>query len=481
MTSPGRINLDRPTRPIESGAFIDSFRVERVIATRADVYTLVEAHGPDGEQVALTLLAPSLVGDKKVRRSVLAWARLRASIEHPHLLGFRGAVESRTRLYLVSERAGPRTLGDPLRKGRLSDDDALRILGQVAGALETAATRGLTHRDLTPQAISLRDEDEEQGVDALLTDFGIALPPAPGFDLLGLADGAGYRSPEEVRGETPETESNVYSLACLLVECLTGTTPFPYDRPLLTLHAHIVEPPPQVSERRPDLPLALDHVVARGMAKDPRERYASPAQLMREAAQALGVEVAVPVIGAPAEERNRVRWVSSRPGVARSVRRTTVWVGVALCASVVSGFATGGIDWSGDPRPLPEVRSQAPQDRPREATYTQRVTRAVERLRERRVTARRRLRAARRPAGQAAAAGALAGAYRGARKALPPPPAGATGGPALDESLRDAERAYRKLATAARGRNRRGWRAARRDARRREAALHRALRTGQLS
>ena len=458
MTSLSRINLDRPTRPIESGAFIDSFRVERVIATRADVYTLVEAHGPDGEQVALTLIAPSLVGDKKVRRSVLAWARLRASIEHPHLLGFRGAVESRTRLYLVSERAGPRTLGDPLREGRLSDDDALRILGQVAGALETAATRGLTHRDLTPQAISLRDEDEEQGVDALLTDFGIALPPAPGFDLLGLADGAAYRSPEEVRGETPEPESNVYSLACLLVECLTGTTPFPYDRPLLTLHAHIVEPPPQVSER-----------------------YASPAQLMREAAQALGVEVAVPVIGAPAEERNRVRWVSSRPGVARSVRRTTVWVGVALCASVVSGFATGGIDWSGDPRPLPEVRSQAPQDRPREATYTQRVTRAVERLRERRVTARRRLRAARRPAGQADAAGALAGAYRGARKALPPPPAGATGGPALDESLRDAERAYRKLATAARGRNRRGWRAARRDARRREAALQRALRTGQLS
>jgi Protein kinase domain len=480
MTSLSRINLDRLTRPIESGAFIDSFRVERVIATRADLYTLVEAHGPDGEQVALTLLAPSLVGDRKVRRSVLALARLRASIEHPHALGFRGAVESRTRVYLVSEPAGPRTLADLLRDGRLSDDAALRILGQVAGALETAAKRGLTHRDLTPQAISLRDEDEEQGVRALLTDFGIALPPAPS-SLLGLGDGGAYRSPEEVRGETPEPESNVYSLACLLVECLTGTTPFPYDRPLLTLHAHIVEPPPQVSERRPDLPLALDHVVARGMAKDPRERYASPAQLMREAAQALGVEVAVPVIGAPAEERKRVRWVSSSPAVARSVRRTTVWVGVALCASAVSGFATGGIDWSGDHRPLPAVRSQAPHDRLREAAYTQRVTHAVERLRERRVAARRRLRAARRPAGQAAAARALAGAYRGARMALPQPPPGATGGSALDESLRDAERAYRKLATAARGRNSRGWRAARRDARRREAALQRALRTGQLS
>src|SRR5687768_10571322 len=157
MSPLSRTNLDGPTRPVESGAFIDSFRVERVIATRPNVYTLVEAYGPDGEQVALTLLAPSLVGDKKVRRSVLGLARLRASIEHPSLLGFRGAVESRNRVYLVSEPAGPRTLAELLREGRLDDEAALRLLGQIAGALETAATRGLTHRDLTPQAVVLRD------------------------------------------------------------------------------------------------------------------------------------------------------------------------------------------------------------------------------------------------------------------------------------------------------------------------------------
>lgn len=481
MTSLSRINLDRLTRPIESGAFIDSFRVERVIATRADMYTLVEAHDPDGEQVALTLLAPSLVGDKKVRRSVLGLARLRASIEHPHVLGFRGAVESGTRVYLVSEPAGPRTLADLLGEGRLDDDDALRILGQVAGALETAATQGLTHRALTPQAISLRDGDGEQGVDAVLTDFGIAVPPAPGCDLLGLGDGAAYRSPEEVRGETPEPESNVYSLACLLVECLTGTTPFPYDRPLLTLHAHVVEPPPQVSELRPDLPLALDHVVARGMAKDPHERHRSPAQLIRAAGQALGVEVAIPVIAPPPEERKRVRRAHARPGVARRVRRTTAWIGVALFASAVSGFATGGVDWSGDPRPKPAARSHAPQDRLQDAAYTQRVTTAVDRLRERRVAARRRLHAARRPVGQASAAAALATAYRDAREALPRANDQATGEPGLGESLRDAERSYRKLAAAARGRNPRAWRIARREALHREAALQRALRTARFS
>jgi Protein kinase domain len=481
MSSLSRTNLDRPTRPIESGAFIDSFRVERVIATRPNLYTLVEAQGPYGEQVALTLLAPSLVGDKQVRRSVLGLARLRASIEHPHLLGFRGAVEGRSRVYLVSELAGPRTLADLLRNGRLDDEAALRLLGQIAGALETAATRGLTHRDLTPEAIVLRDEDEEPGVGAFLTDFGIAVSPAPGCDLLGSGDSAAYRSPEEVRGEAPESESNVYSLACILFQCLTGATPFRCDRPLLTLHAHIVEPPPLVSERRPDLPLAVDDVVARGMAKNPRERHPSPAELIRAAARALGAEVAVPVTAAPPQELKRVPSAPARLGIPRGVRRATAWIGVALFASAVSGFATGGIDWSGDPQPPPAVRSHAPPDRLQGAAYTQQVTAAVEHLRERRIAARKRLRAARAPAGQAAAARALAKAYRTTLRALPQLPATARGEPQLGDSLVDAERAYRKLATAARGRRPHAWRVARREALRREEALQHALRTVRLS
>jgi Protein kinase domain len=468
--------VDGPTKPIESGVFIDSFRVERVIATRAELYTVVEAQAPDGERVALTLLAPPLVKDRELRRRVVGLARLRASIEHPNMIEFRGAVENRNRVYLVSAPPAARTLADLLREGPLSTEDALRLLGQVAGALETAAARGLTHRDLTPQAIVLQEEDDGQR--PLLTDFGIALPPAPGCDMLG--DGTAYRSPEEVRGLAPEPESSVYSLACILVECLTGASPYPYDRPLLTLHAHLVEPPPQVSERRPDLPLALDEVVAKGLAKDPRRRSPSPAELMRAAADALGTEVAVPVIGAPPHERRRVRSAPARIGSPRKIRRTAAWIGVALLASAMSGFAIGGADWSADPQPPPPARSHVAQDQDQvqNAAYTQRVTRAVERLRERRVAARERLRAAQAPAGQAAAAEALAHAYRSAREALPPP---LTGGADLSKSLRSAERSYRKLAAAARGRDPREWRVARREALRREAALDHALRTGRLS
>jgi hypothetical protein len=152
---------------------------------------------------------------------------------------------------------------------------------------------------------------------------------------------------------------------------------------------------------------------------------------------------------------------------------------VALLASAVSGFAAGGVDWSDDPRPGPAARSQVTQqDQRQDVAYTQRVARVVERLRERRIGARKRLRAARAPAGQAAASRALAEAYRSARAALPPSIAR---GPGLGRSLHDAERAYRRMAAAARGRNAGEWLAARREALRREAILQRALRTGQLS
>jgi hypothetical protein len=467
--------MSAPSAPISSGVFVDGFRVERVIETLADAYTVVEAEGAEGERVALTLLAPALAKDRGVRRSVLGLARLRASIEHPHLLPFRGVVESGNRVYLVGALPPTRTLRDLLRGGRLDAGDALRLLGQVAGALATAAARGLTHRDLAPGAVFV-DEDDAA---VLLTDFGIATPPAPVCELLGRGERVHYRSPEELRGEPPGSESNVYSLACILVRCLTGTPAYPYDRPLLTLHAHMVEPPPRVSDRGPDLPSAVDDVVARGMAKAPGERHPSPAHLIRAAAQALGVDVAVPVVPAPSDERKRVRARRRRSYVARAARRTTAWIGVALGASAVSGFAIGGVDWSAQPPPRPVVRPAWP-DGLQHFAYTRGVTMAVERLRERRLVARRRLRRAERPVGQAAAAEALASAYRDARVLLPRPPEGG-GEPRLGDELHKAERAYRKLATAATRRNRRAWRVARGDALRREKALRRELRSGQRS
>ena len=470
--------MGTPDRRVRSGALVEGFRVERVIATDPDLHTVVEADTPEGERVTLTLLSPAIAADREMRRNVLRRARLRASIEHPHLAPLRDPCEGRKGLYLVSGVAAAETLADRLRDGPLEPAEAMRILGQVAGALETAAARGLLHRDLTPKAIALHDGPPP---DALLTDFGVAMPPARGCELRSGTEGADYRSPEEVRGEPLEPESNVYSLACILVECISGATPYPYELPLLTLHAHVVEPPPRVSERRPELPPALDEVVAKGMAKSPRERYGSPAQLIRAAGQALGTEPAIPVVAAPEEERKGRATPRAPRRLVPRARRTTVWIGLALLASAISGFATGTVDTSDPPQHAATVRSPAPADRMQQVAYVEGVSRAVERLRTRRAAARHRLRKARHAAGQAAAAKALARAYREARQALPGAPAGAGGQAQVVQGLREAERAYREMAAAAGGHNRRAWRAARREALHREQALQGTLRTVRLS
>jgi serine/threonine-protein kinase len=449
-----------------------AYRVERVLSTRLGIHTVFQAIGPDGGRVAITLLDPAVADDPHLRRHVLRLARTRASIRHPNVLPLLGPHEVEDRIGLVSRLAGPCTLADRLARGPLEPAEAVSILCQVASALETAAANGLVHRDLAPRSIVFGEGDPDQ---VFLGDFGITVPPLPGCELVDASEGIDYCSPEEVRGESLEPESNVYSLACLLVECLTGAPPYSYDRPLLTLHAHVVEPPPRVSERRPELPGGLDEVIARAMAKDPRKRFRSPGRLMRAAAEALGVEATAPVLvkARPPDDAP----VAARPRAVARPRRSRAGLGIGIVVPAVAlcGLALGLVDWSAPPAPS----DPAPAAAEREARRTEQVRAvgdAVDKLAARRVALRRELAAARRPAGQAASAGALADAYGRAREALAKPSQGVAAAVPMRSALSDTESAYRRLASTARARDRRAWRQARRETRRREAQLERVLR-----
>jgi Protein kinase domain len=453
------------------------YRVERVLSTRLGIHTVVQAVGPDGGRVAITLLDPAVADNPHLRRHVLRLAHTRASIRHPNVLPLLGPHEMEDRIGLVSALAGPCTLADRLARGPLDPGEAVSILCQVAGALETAATGGLVHRDLAPRSIVFAEGDSDR---VFLGDFGITVPPLPGCELVDAAEGIDYSSPEEVRGEALEPESNVYSLACLLVECLTGAPPYSYDRPLLTLHAHVVEPPPRVSERRPELPAALDDVIAKAMAKDPRERFRSPGRLMRAVAEALGVKATVPVL---VPERTPEAHVTQRPRpVARPRRRPRMGFAVVVPVVAACGLALGLVDWSDPPAPDPPApappadRARAGPGQAQRAAHVKAVNKAVEDLAARRVALRRKLREARRPAGQAASARALADAYRKARDALPASSKALPAAGPIRAALGETEGAYRRLASTARAGDRRAWRLARRETLRREARLERVLR-----
>ena len=514
------------------GTVVDGYRVERIISVRPGLHTLAEATAPSGEHVTLKLLAAPLEG-KELRRRAAKLARVHASIAHPNVLAMLDDGKSRERLCLSGAPAKAETLGDRLRRGPLPAKEAVTLLSQVAGALETARRRGLVHRALTPASIIVTTEEPPQ---ALLTDFGIAVPDAPGCERDESVEDADYRSPEEIRGEAPTPESTVYSLGCILVACVTGAPPYPYHRPLLAVHAHLVETPPRVSERNPELPHELDEVVAKALAKDPAERYGSPVALMRAVQRTVGMVAPIP--GPSAAKRQEVsrppketspapvpkpaadpapappspekvpgptgesaeadhaarshtpkrtrRWRGRRQrgdrherrgGWASARRMVPTWAGIALVASALAGFATG--NGSADQTKTPVAAAPAPVEkapRPVADSPEPTVGPVVERLEKRRAAARRRLRAARRPAGQLAVASDLARVYGDARKSLLRAPEKTAQNERLADSMRAVETAYLRLARAAR-RGSGAWRLASENVQARERDLELLLRT----
>ena len=178
---------------------------------------------------------------------------------------------------------GP-TLKDLILRGKLDPRRALRILAQVAQALDEAHAAGLIHRDIKPQNILIGKGDH-----TYLADFGlIKAPDDAGLtgtgQFLGTID---YVAPEQIQGDPATGASDIYALSAVLFECLTGQVPFARANEAATLHAHVMAPPPQATELRPDLPPAIDAVIAAGMAKAPGERPASASELIRAAAGAL--------------------------------------------------------------------------------------------------------------------------------------------------------------------------------------------------
>jgi serine/threonine protein kinase, bacterial len=192
-----------------------------------------------------------------------------------------------------------RDLQEILADGPLEPARAVRIVEQVAKALHVAHRSGLVHRDVKPSNILL-DEDDF----AYLIDFGIAR----GLDQTRMTSTGNvigswhYMSPERLRAGQVDARSDIYALACVLYECLTGCTPYPGDNFEQQITAHLTEPPPRPSSTDPNVPATFDPVIATGMAKDPDLRFATTVELASAAHNAITTPFAVPAqnLGSPA-------------------------------------------------------------------------------------------------------------------------------------------------------------------------------------
>jgi serine/threonine protein kinase len=269
-------------------------------------------------------------------------ARAAARLSHPNLVGVIDAGEDDGRPYIVFEYIQGRTLKRRIQEeGGLPVDEAVAYAIEIGRGLTAAHARKLVHRDVKPQNV-LIDPDGR----AKVTDFGIARSlEQKGMTATGRVLGTtDYVSPEQAMGEDVDERSDVYSLGVVLYEMLTGDVPFRAETQVGVAMKHVNEPLPDVQAKRPEVSAALASVVDRATTKDPRDRYATVAQMVRDLEQTLEVEAArrggtsgeaTSVLDSMPSSRRRL-------GRGRRVSGIGIAMGIVGIALIVAALVFGG-------------------------------------------------------------------------------------------------------------------------------------------
>jgi len=251
------------------------------------------AHDTETDRiVAIKLLPAYLSADEEFQRRFRREAHAAARLNNPHVIPIHHYGEIDGQLYVDMRLIEGRDLQTVLADGPLDPARAVRVIEQVARALHAAHKVGLIHRDIKPSNILVDDDDF-----AYLIDFGIARAinetrMTKSGNTIGTFQ---YIAPERLDTQAEEdARADIYSLACVLYESLTGEPPFPGDSMGHLVAAHLYNPPPRPSTAQPNVPPQVDDVIATGMAKDPNQRYATTIELANAARDAITDPIARP-------------------------------------------------------------------------------------------------------------------------------------------------------------------------------------------
>ncbi|MDT5018368.1 MAG: eukaryotic-like serine/threonine-protein kinase [Mycobacterium sp.] len=234
--------------------------------------------------VALKMLLPHYAKDEDFDKRFRREARTAARLDDPHVVPIYDVGEIDGRLYVTMRLINGVDLDTLLRAGPLEPGRAVHIIEQIAGALHSAHQAGLVHRDVKPSNILLADNDF-----AYLIDFGIARAAG---DTKLTSEGStigtwAYMAPERFNTGESAPSSDIYALACVLYQCLTGELPFPGSTLEQVAVSHMVMPPPRPSQERNTIPTAMDSVIATGLAKQTTDRYLTAVEMAAAARQAI--------------------------------------------------------------------------------------------------------------------------------------------------------------------------------------------------
>ena len=340
------------------GSEFAGYRIDALIG-QGGMSEVYRADNPRlGNKVALKLLAPQLADDELFRERFLRESRVAAALEHPNVLPIFDAGDVDGVPYIAMRYVD----GPDLRKliddhGPLALDRTVSIVKQVGGALDCAHEHGLVHRDVKPGNILIDEQvDTDNGDHVYLADFGVAKHNLSQSGLTSTGQFVGtidYIAPEQIEGKQVDGRTDVYSLACVLFECLAGSPPFERDTNVAMIYAHLLDPPPAISEKRPDLPAALDGVLAKGLAKSRDDRYATCRDLVVDLRAAAGQQASPIASPTNGSETVLARATAAGPEATSEAPTATVLAGGAPAATVA---AAGGS--------TPTIPARSPEPRP---------------------------------------------------------------------------------------------------------------------
>jgi serine/threonine protein kinase len=260
------------------GCSVGDYRLEEPLGEGAGG-VVFRARAPDEALVALKVLRPEREADDVLRARFRREARLAGEIDSRHVVPILEVGELERVTYLVMPFYAGGSLAARLRsRGRLGLDETVDLAAQLGRGLDLLHRRGILHRDVKPSNVLLAENDL-----AALADFGLART-ADSTRLTEEGQVVGtphYLAPEVIEGRDAVGASDVYALGCVLHECLVGTPPFAGRALAEIAFAHLVDPPPDAHELRPELPPDVGAVLRSALAKDPAERPTTGTALAR--------------------------------------------------------------------------------------------------------------------------------------------------------------------------------------------------------
>ena len=286
---------DSPAQPggplagLTAGSRVAGYLLEKLVGVggMAAVYRARDERL--GRVVALKLLT----GDEMVRKRFVREARAVAAVDHPHIIPVYEAGRAEDVLFIAMRFVA----GDDLRvvvgrEGALRPRRAAAFISPVASALDAAHAAGLVHRDVKP-ANMLVDVGPGRPEHVYLSDFGVARGMLSSDGLTGAGQFLGtpdYAAPEQISGRDLDGRADQYALACVAYTLLSGSVLFRRDMPMAVLYAHLSVPPPRLTAVRPELPGAVNQVLARALSKEPEDRYDSCGDFADALREAFGLE-----------------------------------------------------------------------------------------------------------------------------------------------------------------------------------------------